>query len=354
MSELRIRKDDLATTEAADPARQPLAPGAVRLKIAAFALTANNVTYAAFGSGPLGYWDFFPAPEGWGRVPVWGFATVEASNADGVAPGSRVYGYLPIAEYLDVVPEKVSTSGFVDASPHRQGKAPIYNQYSFTEADPAYDPAHEPAQMLFRPLYATGWWAADYLMETEAPPLSVVVSSASSKTALAMAHCLKRRGGTSVIGLTSPGNLDYVRSLDLYDGILAYDEVDTLSLAAPAAYVDYRGRPDFTAAVHRALGDALIRSVIIGATEWEADRTPVDMPGPEPEFFFVPDHIGRRVREAGPTLLDAMNADLRGFYAESTAFVEPVEVQGMAAVQSAWADLVAGRTPPRSGLICSL
>ena len=37
-----------------------LAPGTARLRIDAFGLTANNVSYAAFGD-MLRYWDFFPA-----------------------------------------------------------------------------------------------------------------------------------------------------------------------------------------------------------------------------------------------------------------------------------------------------
>ena len=41
--------------------------------IDAFALTANNVTYAAFGGPPMNYWHFFPADDpAYGRVPVWG------------------------------------------------------------------------------------------------------------------------------------------------------------------------------------------------------------------------------------------------------------------------------------------
>ena len=37
----------------------------------------------------MSYWDFFPAEQGWGRVPMWGFAEVERSEAEGVEPGTR-------------------------------------------------------------------------------------------------------------------------------------------------------------------------------------------------------------------------------------------------------------------------
>jgi hypothetical protein len=55
----------------------------------------NNITYAAFGD-VMSYWSFFPAESGWGRIPVWGFAAVDASNVDGLVAGERVYGYFPM------------------------------------------------------------------------------------------------------------------------------------------------------------------------------------------------------------------------------------------------------------------
>ena len=57
-----------------------------------------------------------PAAEGFGRVPVWGFARVEASNHPGVAVGQRFYGYWPMSTHLTVTP-KVGKAGFADAAP---------------------------------------------------------------------------------------------------------------------------------------------------------------------------------------------------------------------------------------------
>ena len=38
-----------------------LADGAARIEVEQFALSANNISYAAFGD-LLRYWEFFPAP----------------------------------------------------------------------------------------------------------------------------------------------------------------------------------------------------------------------------------------------------------------------------------------------------
>lgn len=349
MRELHISKRDIRATAFADVASPPLAPSAARLKLDLFALTSNNVTYAAMGEGMLGYWDFFPAPEGFGKVPVWGFATVTESNAPEISVGARYYGYYPLAETLDVMPRKTAT-GFIDTAPHRAVKAALYNVYTDVAADPAYDAAYESEQTLFRPLYGTGWWAADFIKQNAAK--SVVLSSASSKTALATAHQLRKLGGVQLIGLTSPGNEAYVRECGLYDRVVLYADAATLKAEAPATYVDYLGRAELNQAIHSALGDALTRSIVIGVTDWSAPRGGEPLPGPKPEFFFVPTYAAERLK-ADVQLGAAMVRDLRAFYPASHAFVTAQRITGADAVQSAWTKLTAGNVPPREGLVCT-
>lgn len=349
MRELHVAKSDLRTTRVAEVEPGALGEGQARLKLDLFALTSNNITYAAMGDGMLGYWDFFPGPDGWGKTPVWGFGTVVESHAPGVEVGARYYGYYPIAETLDVTP-RVNASGFYDTAPHREGKSPFYNQYVNVASDPAYDAAFEAEQTLFRPLYATGWWAADCI--TQGAAKTVVLSSASSKTALATAHQLRKLGGVELVGLTSAGNADYVRESGLYDRVALYDEVSALQANAPATFVDFLGRGEITAAVHRALGDALTRSIIIGITDWQAPRGGAPLPGPTPEFFFVPSYAAERLK-AEPELGPAMMRDLRTFYGASRALVTARRGTGAEAIQAAWGRLAAGAVPPRDGLVLS-
>src|SRR5689334_14380378 len=94
---IEVAKDALATTR--------VEPDRARLRVDAFALTSNNITYAVFGAA-MQYWDFFPTadPEAWGCVPVWGFAEVVESTSDACTVGERLYGYLPMASELVVEP----------------------------------------------------------------------------------------------------------------------------------------------------------------------------------------------------------------------------------------------------------
>ena len=197
-----VKRDDLHQCRTVEGEPAEPGPGQALLGVSAFGLTANNITYAVFGE-TMSYWDFFPAEDGWGRVPVWGFADVVASRCDGVEEGTRIYGYLPPSSELLISPDHVDERGFVDASPHRAGLPSAYNGYLRTEADPFYDGGNEDIQMLLRPLFFTSFLIDDFLEDNASFGADVaVLSSASSKTALSAAHLIAKRGGTELIGLT--------------------------------------------------------------------------------------------------------------------------------------------------------
>lgn len=356
MREMQVSKKDLRVARMVDPPVLPLSAGCVRLSLDLFALTSNNITYAAMGGPPLRYWDFFPGTEDWGRPPCWGFATVEESDSPGIEKGARFYGYFPIAKTLDVLPERITQRGFYDGAPHRRSKSAIYNVYANVTLDPAYDAAFEPEQALFRPLYATGWWAADCV--GQGAPKTVVVSSASAKTALCMAHRLRRTGQPELVGVTSARNKAYVEGTALYDRTLTYDELQNLGALSHVVYVDFLGRDDVIAAIHRAIGPALVRSILIGATDWTDKQGGIQQPrvevvGPRPEFFFVPAYAAGRLKSQ-PELGSSMVEDMRAFYPASRQFVSALAARGGAAALDIWKSLASGEASPRDGYVVSL
>jgi hypothetical protein len=173
-----------------------------------------------------------------------------------------------------------------------------------------------------------------------------------------MVHQLRRTGGTVVVALTSAHNEAYVRETRLYERTITYGAIETLAASPRTAYVDFLGRDDVTAAVHRVLGRALNRSILIGATDWSDKPGGIQAPrqevvGPTPEFFFVPSYAAGRLR-AQPELGKAMLRDLRGFYAASREFVTARRARGAAAVLETWQRLVAGEASPREGFVLSL
>jgi len=354
-----VRRDDLHRTEfrpALAAAGVTLDTGQVLLAIDAFAFTANNVTYAVFGDSFM-YWNFFPAPEGWGRVPVWGFAQVARSANPAIRAGERVYGYLPISTYVVVQADHVTTAAFHDVSSHRQPMSVFYNQYLRVAADPGYDPGREGEQMLFRPLFATAFLIDDFLAgERFFGARSVAVSSASSKTSMALAFHLHQRGreACEVVGLTSARNAAFVRGLGTYHRVVTYEDVATLDAAVPTVFVDMAGDRAVTTAVHRHFGAALRYSCAVGGTHWDRSALGVEVPGPTPTLFFAPERLATRLKEWGPEGFQGrLGATWARFLPRIDGSMTIERSSGREAIERVYLATLDGTADPRKGYVLS-
>ena len=335
--------------------------GEVLLKVDRFALTANNITYAALGD-KLQYWRFFPGEENYGVIPVWGFAEVLLSKCDGIEVGERFYGYYPMASHLKVVAEKVTKYNFLDGAAHRQGLAHIYNQYTHTSNDPLYTQDSEALQMLLRPLFTTSFLLDDFFNENSFfNANTIVLTSASSKTALGLAFLLNHNRKANnqdikIIGLTSSGNLDFVKGLGIYDEVLEYSQVPQLDQTQPTVTVDFAGNSELMVALHGHLNGQLQYSCMVGVSHWDQQtQLPKDLAGPKPTMFFAPSQAQKRLKEWGPEKFQTIFA---GCWIEFNKFVkgwmQVEEATGEKAVSQIYQQVLAGRSQPNVGHCLSL
>jgi len=363
-----VRKDQLATTRLQTAADQPLADGQVRVRIAHFALTSNNITYAAFGDA-MNYWQFFPLPAdpdgtAWGCIPVWGFGTVVQSLHPGVAVGERLYGYWPMASHAVLQPVRLSPAHFSDGAPHRAALHAVYNHYQRCSADPFYTPDSEAPQALLRPLFLTAWLIDDFLADnaffgTAAGGARgvMLLSSASSKTAYATAAQLAKRPEVEVVGLTSRGNLAFCESLGVYHRVLAYDQLDALPADTPCVYVDFAGNGALRKAIHSRFG-RLAYSCSIGGTHVQDLGGAKDLPGPRATLFFAPAQVKKRSADWGAAEFNRrLVAAWHAFRAQVSDPAAPwLLVQthrGADAVAAAYATVLGGQGDPRLGHMLS-
>jgi hypothetical protein len=251
----------------------------------------------------------------------------------------------------------VAAGGFDDVSPHRRELAAIYNQYLRTTGDPGYDPAREAEQMLFRPLFLTGYLIDDFLGDAGFFGAgSVVLSSASSKTAIGLAFCLSKRGREQceVVGLTSRANLAFVEGLGCYHRVVAYDDVASLPATTPTVFVDMAGDAAVTSAVHRHFGDGLRYSCSVGGTHWERLAFGKEFPGPPPVLFFAPSHVAKRIADwGGAELQRRMGAAWASFLPRVGAWITVERGRGREAIERVYRDTLDGRADPRRGYILS-
>jgi hypothetical protein len=365
-----VRKDQLGTTTVHTSHPTALADGQVRVDIDRFALTSNNITYAAMGDA-MQYWQFYPAADtgdgmAWGRIPVWGFGTVQASNHPDVAVGERLYGYFPMANAVDLTPAKVSATAFFDAAPHRAQLHSVYNQYMRCAMDPFYTTDSEDVQALLRPLFITSWLIDDFLADNDffgatsdpSQPGLMLLSSASSKTAYGTAFQLAQRKGIEVVGLTSPANVAFCESLGCYHRVLTYDQLDQIAPDAPCIYVDFAGNAAFRKALHTHC-KGLKYSSSIGATHVSDIGGGKDLPGPKATLFFAPAQIKKRSTEwgaqgLGQRLVQSWQTFVATVSNPQKPWLRVEHHTGADAVQSAYQQVLGGRGDPRVGHILSL
>jgi len=203
----------------------------------------------------------------------------------------------------------------------------------------------------------TSFLVEDYLCERELfGARAVLISSASSKTSIALAFQVSHTGRAKAIGLTSRRNLDFVKGLGCYDQVLTYDEVTSLPANVPSVFVDMAGNGDVVRAIHGHFRDALKCSCTVGITHWEAPRTAAEaLPGPKPEFFFAPAQIQKRSKDWGPDgFQQRVGEAWRAFRDSSAAWLHVVRESGRDALERVYQETLAGRTRPQDGHVLSL
>jgi hypothetical protein len=354
MTDFLVKRDDLRQCRVEESGTPKIERGQALLRVDAFGLTANNITYAVMGEA-MSYWNFFPGADGWGRVPMWGFAEVERSEAEGLVGGTRVYGYLPPSSHLVVTPASADASGFVDASPHRAELPSAYHRYLATAEDRFYRADTEQIQMLLRPLFFTSFLIDDQLDEeglTGRGP--IVIASASSKTAIAAAFLLAQRDGVELIGLTSPRSAEFVAGLGIYGRTVTYDAIESLE-RGPASFVDFAGDRAVRQAVHAHFGDELLYSMAVGVTHWEDFGGGGELPGPRPTFFFAPTRVTKRAGDWGRSGLEQRVGDAWHPFCEWTGgWLETLPGRGFDALQRAYLDVLEGRVASNTAHVISL
>jgi hypothetical protein len=332
-----------------------LVPGEALLCVDRYGFSANNITYAKLGDA-MRYWDFFPAPPGWGRIPVWGHADVVASRVPQLPEGARVYGYLPMSRYLRVQPERVTERGFNDVSEARRHLPGVYQQYQRTPRTSVTD---DDTRALFGPLFGTAFFIDDWLSEHAMfGAWRVLFASASSKTALSTAFMLSQRASRAfeVIGLTATGNRAFCESLGYYDRIVDYAAIRELDPAIPTVFIDMAGNSAVTQAVHEHFGAALRHSCMVGTTHTDVTAPPpkTALPGPAPELFFAPNQMQKRQVDWGREgVASRVNAAQQAFFPAVHRWLQVVPGSGHTAIESVYRTVLEGRADPRHGYILS-
>jgi len=366
-----VSKADLGQTRlTAIDTEQVLANNEVLLKVDKFALTANNISYGMAGD-TLGYWRFFPTQfddnnkvvdsSTWGRLPVMGYADVIASNCNEVAIGERVWGFFPMASHVKVLAGKVNPSGFSDISNYRAGLAPLYAAFERVSYNPFYNADNEDFDILLRGLFTTSWLVDDFMDDNDYfNAQQYLITSASSKTSIALAFAIKARGEMPAIGITASNNKAFVESLGCYDNVVSYDDINTLDSNITSILVDMAGSQTALATIHHHFSSQLVYSCRIGMTHHDdqvaitnKDKSP--LPGAKPIFFFAPTQFKKRSSEWGTKqIMTYIGSSLLEYISFCRSFMSIAHTQESEDLDGIYQQVLAGTADASVGQIVSL
>ncbi|KIN65102.1 DUF2855 domain containing protein [Sulfitobacter noctilucicola] len=354
MHRILVDQQKITQTQMDEVPSAELQPGEARLTLESFALTANNVTYAASGFA-IGYWKFFPTGvAGQGLVPVWGVAKVTESRADELPEGTRLYGFYPMSESIVITPQVSSRGNVTDIVEHRRELPAVYNSYV-----PVGDttPEQDHIRAILQPLLATSYLISDWLADNDRfGAEQIIVGSASSKTGLGLCKYLAEDTDRSykIVGLTSERNRSFVEGLGACDTVLTYDQIADIP-ALSSVYVDMSGNAQVKAALHAHLGADLKHSAAVGISHWDAFNPAVELEGVKPEFFFAPAQIAKRRDEWGPGEIDRRIGEAFMRLAEEAATWMEVKVHdGLDKAPAIYATLAEGTSNPAEGHVIRL
>ena len=362
---LLVNKDDFAEVAVVNMDEDTLTEGCIRLKLGPWALTANNVTYMLTGD-QIGYWHYFNPSDydiqmdetdgiKWGRMPVWGYGEVTQSLCADVEVGQIVYGFFPVADSFDMRPVKLTPHGFQDGMAHRTKLHSLYNGYTFTDKDPSFG-VHHDLQPVLRPLFTTSFLIDDFLAEKEFfGAEQVLLLSASSKTALGTAFCLKQRGAVPTIALTSFRNKSFTTETGFYDGVHSYDAITDMDSDVKTVIVDMAGNGDVMETVLGHFEENITYICRVGISHWDA-KPNVSTKGRTPSgFFFAPDQAKTRIAEwGGAGFNQRLGARWLPFCDSAAGWLSVEKTEGVEPLLKTYKDMLDGSATPDKGYLFTL
>ena len=202
----------------------------------------------------------------------------------------------------------------------------------------------------------TSWLVEDFIEVNDSfGAQACLITSASSKTSIALGHSVKSRGKLASIGLTSPSNVAFCEGLGCYDQVLSYDQYASLDAASPVLVVDMAGSAQVLSDLHHHFGDNMKHSCRVGATHYDEGGSTDGLPGAEPQFFFAPGHIQSRSKELGAsTLMMQLGGAYVQFRQYCDGWLTIDRHNGEQAFSDTYQAVLSGKADPAVGQIVSM
>ena len=178
----------------------------------------------------------------------------------------------------------------------------------------------------------------------------IIVTSASSKTALAFAYLLKNNHpNINLTGITSRKNVDFCSELGIYNNIYNYDNLDDIN-ASKCSIVDFTGNTDLLIQLQSKVLQELKKCISVGLSHWDNRSLNNGLPL-KSELFFAPTHARAKQSEWGSKRFKIrLNQSISDFikWADNWMIINKIGIKGIIPI---YHQVVSGMIDPKEGLI---
>jgi len=233
-----------------------------------------------------------------------------------------------------------------------------FQEYEVIEGGRGNNSELEDWKILTKELYTMAFYMDENLVVDTGMINSVLISCASSKTAIALAYCLRMRQMRYVVGLTSQEHLDFVRSTGLYHEVFTYDECDQLPNDRTIVYMDFRCDGALRQKITQHMGTNLMYNMVLGPAVFQKSMKDQLFEKRAREILFDESKWRERRRMVAEVTKTGRNEQLKYSY---TAFVERARswinlkhLGGTDAFASVYQKVFENGAPRDEGYICSM
>merc|ERR1711988_1127176 len=240
-----------------------------------------------------------------------------------------------------------------------------FQEYEVVKDSSDQDPEMEDWMIATKEIYTMAFYMDEQLLVDTGQINSVIISCASSKTAMALAYCLRMRGGVSieremscVVGLTSKEHLEFVKSSDLYHEVYTYDDLDNVPNDKTIVYMDFKCDGAIRQALTLRLGTNLMYNMVIGPAMFQKKMKDQLFEKRAREVLFDESSWRERRTMVAEVTKTGRNEKLKysykSFVERMAQFIQLRHVTGPQAFNKMYDEIYSNVTPPSLGYVCTL
>merc|ERR1711920_880896 len=220
------------------------------------------------------------------------------------------------------------------------------------------DPLWDDWKMVFKEIYTMAFYMDENLLVETGMINSVIISCASSKTAMALAYCLRMREMRFVYGLTSAEHLDFCKSTDLYHEVYTYDQINEMATNHTVVYMDFKCDGEVRQNITLRMGTNLMYSMTLGPAVFQKRMKDQLFEKRAREVLFDESSWRERRRMVAEVTKTGRNEKLKysfkSFIERMKKHVKLQQVCGVKAFQDMYEAVYSNQASPSDAFVCTL